>query len=101
MPCPRVARCLLLSLNALSQFPVVSFKLAPRARHVFFYGGKFGVSSVQLFLRRTHRVGAAQARLHEFGAFVWKARPFCVDSRRKRLEIGRRGIKRVQIGKLF
>ena len=36
MPRPRVVRCLLLGPNALSQFFVASFKLAPRARHVFF-----------------------------------------------------------------
>src|SRR6476619_387729 len=74
MTCPRVAPCLLLGLNALSQFPIARFKFAPRARHVFFNGGKFGGSSSQLFLRHTHRVGAAQASPHEFGALVWKAR---------------------------
>jgi hypothetical protein len=101
MPRPRVARCLLLSPNALSQFPVASFKLAPRARDVFFHGGKFGLSSVQLFLCHAHRVGAAQARPYQFGAFIRKARPFCHNSGRERFEIGRRGIERVQIGKLF
>src|SRR4029077_8910015 len=67
MPCPRVARCLLLDLNALSQFLVARFKFAPRPCNVFFHGGKFGVSSVQLFLRYTDRVGATQTRPHEFG----------------------------------
>ena len=47
------------------------------------------------------RVGATQTRPHEFGAFVRKARPFCHNSCRERFEIGRRRIKRVQIGKLF
>src|SRR6185312_12897116 len=62
MPRPRVARCLLLGPNALSQFPVASFKLAARARHVFFHGGKFGLSSVQLFLCQARCVSAAHAR---------------------------------------
>src|SRR4029077_8619558 len=64
MPRPRIACCLLLSLNALSQFPIASFKLAPRARHVFFHGGKFGLSSAQLFLRHARGVGAAHACPH-------------------------------------
>jgi hypothetical protein len=81
MSCPRVARCLLLGLNALSQFVVARFKLAPRARHVFVHGGKFGVSSVQFFLRHTHRIGAAQARPHKFGAFVRQPRAFCHNPR--------------------
>src|SRR5207248_11618489 len=68
MPRPRVVRCLLLCPDALSQFFVANFKLAPCARHVFFYGGKFGLSSVQLFLRRTHRVAAAHAFPPEFVA---------------------------------
>src|SRR4029079_9322570 len=84
MPCPSVVRCLLLRPNALSQFFVASFKLAPRARHVFFYGSKFGLSSGQLFLRCTHRVGAADACPHEFSAFVRKTRAFCHNSRRER-----------------
>src|SRR5439155_26350266 len=64
MPRPRVVSCMMLCPDALSQFLVASFKLAPRARHIFFYGGQVDLSSVQLFLRRTTRVTAALAFPH-------------------------------------
>src|SRR5215813_13174908 len=69
MPRPCLARCLLLGPNALSQFAVAGFKLAPRARHVFFHGCKFGLSSVQAFFCRAHRVSAPHACPHKFCAF--------------------------------
>src|SRR5436190_24120477 len=101
MPRSRFARCLLLGPNTLSQFAFAGFKLAAHARDVFFHSGKFGVSSVQLFLCRTHRVSAAHACSHEFGTVVRKTRPFCHDSRGMRFKIGGSRIGGVQLGMLF
>ena len=98
---PRVARCLLLGLNTLSQFSVARFELASRARDIFFHGGKFGFCTGQFLLGHTRRVGAAHARPDKFCAFVRKTRPLCHYAGRKRFQVGRSGIKRMQIGKLF
>ena len=101
MPRPRVACCLLLGPRALGRLGLrVSNSL--RVRAMFFSTAASSDSAVLnfSFAVNTASVLSMRARTSSARSSGRRAR-FAIIARRERFEVGRSGIKRVQIGKLF
>ena len=99
---PRLTNFLLLRAAASFEFAIARVELAANARDVLvrlgdecFLGGQFA------FARGTTRVRAPEAGLHHPGFLAGEPRPFRADPFQLRLQVGRRGVGRLQRSKAF
>src|SRR5206468_5147885 len=87
--------------NVVIQLSFSGFKFAPRSRDIFFDGGKFRLSRVQLLLSQAHCIGATQSRADKFCTLIGQTRSPGGYARRSCFKIRRLGIERMQIREFF